>query len=153
MQESFFEEIGISQSRTRLARFPKPFDKAFAYGNNAMNLDHPIARALLHLISIAFAKEDPWKIAPSELEAMRLILRRVITLPGAILSDYSSWADSTNDLWKIVNRVELASHLGVITLTPTIDQFVPGSTKQFLDVKVDEGWNEPFGLIVRQDEK
>jgi hypothetical protein len=65
-----------------------------------------------------------------------------------VLSDYSSWADSTNDLWKIVKRVDLASHLGVTTLTPSIDQFVPESTAQFLDVKVDKSWNAPFGLIV-----
>jgi hypothetical protein len=149
VQESFFEEMGVSQYHMRLVRFPRPFEKSFAYGNNAMNLDHPIARALLHLMSIAYSKEDPWKIPASELEAMRHILKRVTNLPGAILSDYSPWADSTNDLWKIVKRVDLASHLGVTTLTPGIGQFVPGSTAQFLDVKVDKSWDTPFGIIVR----
>jgi hypothetical protein len=148
VQESFFEAIGARQSHMRLTRFPKPFDKSFAYGNNAMNLSHPIAQALLHLLSIAFAKEDRWKIPPRELKAMRLILRRVITLPGAILSEYSSWADSTDDLWKIVNKIDSGSHLGISTLTPTIDQFVPGSTEQFLDVKVNDGWNRPFGELI-----
>lgn len=148
MQESFFEAIGIRQFHMRLARFPKPFENSFAYGNNAMNLNHPISQALLHLMSVAFAKEDLWKIPLSELKAMRLILGRVISLPGAILSEYSSWADSTNDLWKIVNKVGLASHLGVTTLTPTIDQFVPGSTEQFLDVKVNDSWNRTFGELV-----
>jgi len=113
-----------------------------------MNLNHPIAQALLHLVSIAFAKEDRWEIPLSELKAMRLIFGRVINLPGAILSDYTSWADSTDDLWKIVNRVGLASHLGVRTLTPTVGQFVPGSTEQFLDVKVHDSWNKPFGELV-----
>jgi len=149
VQESFFEAIGIRQFHMRLVRFPKPFEKSFAYGSSAMNLNNPIAQALLHLMSVAFVKEGKWKIPLSELQAMRLILRRVINLPGAILSDYSSWADSTDDLWKIVNKVGLASHLGVKTLTPTIDQFVPGSTEQFLNVKVNDGWNKTFGIVVR----
>lgn len=148
VQESFFEAIGIRQFHMKLARFPKPFETSFAYGNSAMNLNHPIAQALLHLMSVAFAKEDRWKIPLSELKAMRLILGRVINLPGAILSAYSSWADSADDLWKIVNKVGLASHLGVRTLTPTVDQFVPGSTEQFLDVKVHDSWNKPFGELV-----
>jgi len=148
VQESFFEAIGIRQIHMRLARFPKPFEESFAYGNSAMNLNHPIAQALLHLMAVAFAKEDRWKIPLSELKAMRLILGRVINLPGAILSEYSSWADSADDLRKIVNKVGLASHLGVKTLTPTIDQFVPGSTEQFLDSKVNDNWNRPFGELV-----
>jgi hypothetical protein len=153
VQDGFFELMGVRQHHMRLARFPKPFEKSFAYGNDALNLNHQIAQALLHIMCIAFSKENSWNIPLSELEAMRLILRRVISLPGEILSDYSPWANSTNDLWKIVNRVKLASHLGVTTLTPTIDQFVPGSTEQFLDVKVDDSWNRPFGLIVREYEK
>jgi hypothetical protein len=148
IQESFFEAIGAGQFHMRLARFPKPFEKSFAYGNSAMNLSHPIAQALLHLLSIAFAKENRWKIPLPELKAMRLILRRVITLPGAILSEYSSWADSTDDLWIIMNKIELASHLMVTTLTPTIDQFVPGSTDQFLNVKVSDNWDKPFGKLL-----
>ncbi len=148
VQESFFETMGIRRIHPRLVRFPKPFEKSFAYGNSAINLNHPIAQALLHLMSVAFAKEDYWKLPLPELKAMRLILNRVINLPGAILSDYSPWADSTNDLWKIVNTVGLESHLGVRTLTPTVDQFVPGSTEQFLDIKVGENWNKPFGELV-----
>jgi hypothetical protein len=148
VQDSFFGAMGIRQFHVKLVRFPEPFEKSFAYGNSAMNLNHPIAKAMLFLLSIALAKED--QLPPAELKAIRLILRRVITLPGAILSEYSSWADSTDDLWKIVNKVGLASHLGVSTLTPTIDQFVPGSTEQFLDVKVNDGWNRPFGELVER---
>lgn len=148
VQESFFEAVGSSQYHFQLTKFPRPFEESFAYGNSAMNLNHPIARALLHLMSIAFIKEDQWEIPLSELKAMKLILRRLINLPGAILSEYSSWADSADDLWKIVNKVGLASHLGVNTLTPTIDQFVPGSTEQFLNVKVRDDWNRPFGTLV-----
>lgn len=147
VQESFFEAIGSSH-HFQLAKFPKPFKESFAYGDSAMNLNHPIAQALLHLMFVAFAKEDQWEIPLSELKAMRLILRRLINLPGAILSGYSSWADSADDLWKIVNKVGLASHLGVNTLTPTIDQFVPGSTEQFLNVKVHDDWNSTFGELV-----
>ena len=65
------------------------------------------------------------------------------------MSDYTSWANSTEDLWKIVNEVGLASHLGVRTLTPTVDQFVPGSTEQFLDVKVHDSWSELFGEVLK----
>jgi hypothetical protein len=149
VQESFFEAIGIRQFHVRLAKFPKPFQESFAYGNIAMNLNHPIAQALLHLISIAYVQEGQWKIPVSELKAMRLILKRIISLPGAILSEYSSWADSTNDLWNIANKVGLASHLGIRTLTPTLDQFVPGSTEQFLDVKVNDNWDRSFGDVVK----
>jgi hypothetical protein len=148
VQESFFKVIGIRQSHIRLSRFPAPFEKSFAYGCNALNLNHPIAQALLHLMLVAFAKGDQWYIPLFELKAMRLIFGRIIDLPGAILSEYTSWADSTDDLWKIANRVGLTSQLGVNTLTPPIDQFVPGSTEQFLDIKVHDSWNKAFGDIV-----
>ncbi|MCJ7791913.1 MAG: ATP-binding protein [Dehalococcoidia bacterium] len=149
VQERFFEAIGASRFHMRLTRFPKPFEKSFAYGNNAMNLGHPIARALLYLLSVAFAHEDMCEIPSPELQAMRLILRTVITLPGAILSEYDSWANSTDDLWTIVNKVNLGSHLGVSTLTPAIDEFVSGSTEQFLYHKVNSSWNRPFGELIK----
>lgn len=149
VQKSFFEIMGVSRFHPRLVRFPKPFEKSFAYGDHAMNLNHPIVQALLHLMSIAFAKENYWKLPTPEIKAMRLMLRRIINLPEGILSDYSSWADSTSDLWKIVDRMGFDSHLGVRTLTPTVDQFVPGSTEQFLDIKVHNNWNKPFGLLVK----
>jgi len=149
LQESFCRATGIRPFHFRLTRFPAPFEKSFAYGSSAMNLRHPIAQALLHLMLIAFARKDRWNVPPSELNSIRLILGRVTDLPGAILSDYTSWANSTDDLWKILQRVGLATDLGVKTLTPTVDQFVPGSTEQFLDVKVNDSWNKPFGEIVK----
>ena len=149
MRESFFQAVGRKELRIRLTRFPAPFEKSFAYGSSAMNLDHPIAQALLHLMLIAFANGSQWNIPPSDLAAMRIIFGRVLDLPGAILSDYTPWANSTDDLWKIVNRVGLASHLGVRTLTPAVDQFVPGSTEHFLDIKIPDHQSKPFGDILR----
>ena len=97
---------------------------------------------------LVFNKEKQLNIPLSELTALKVILKRVIFLPGAILSDYESWASATDDLWRIINRVGLASKLGVMTLTPTIDEFIPGSTEQFLDVKVHDNWDKTFGEII-----
>ena len=149
VQESYWRAIGMARLHFRLTRFSAPFKESFAYGSSAMNLNNPISRALLHLMLIAFARKDQWAIPPSELNSIRLILRRISNLPGAILSDYTEWANSTDDLWKVLNRIGLTSNLGVKTLTPTADQFIPGSTEQFLDIKVNDSWHKPFGEILK----
>jgi hypothetical protein len=149
LQESYWRTIGMRQLYFRLTRFPAPFENSFAYGSSAINLNHPISQALLHLLLIAFARKDQWDLPPSELNSLRTILRRVINLPGAILSDYNSWANSTVDLWESLNKLGLVAGLGVRTLTPAITHFVPGSTEQFLHVKINDGWNKQFGEIVK----
>ena len=149
VQESYWRAIGMARLHFRLTRFPAPFEESFAYGSSAMNLNNPISRALLHLMLIAFARNDQWPIPTSELNSIRLILRRVSNLPGAILSEYTEWENSTDDLWKVLNRIGLTSKLGVKTLTPTAEQFIPGSTEQFLDIKVNDSWHKPFGEILK----
>ena len=97
---------------------------------------------------LVFHKGNQINIPMSELIALKVVLKRVLLLPGALLSDYKPWVDATNDLWRILNRVGLSSKLDVNTLTPSIDEFVPGSTEQFLHIKVNEDWDKSFGKII-----
>lgn len=145
LQEYFCRKTGLGRWHPRLVKFPNPFAESFAYGSKAMNLAHPIVRALLHLRLIMFGSGYQARILPSDLNSIKLVLGRVANLPGTILSDYASWAAATDDLWRMLEKVGLATTLGVRTLTPRLDEFVSGSTEQFLDIKVRENWSKPFG--------
>jgi len=147
VQQRLYELTGIRYFHLRMARFPPPFEKAFAYGNEAINLENPIARALICLTARLITLEMQETFRPVQRKQIQYALRTVfLDLPGGVAgSTYEGWKKLTVELWSMAHQMNLTKGLEVDNLTAQLEDFVPGSHKQFLDIKVQEGWNKPFG--------
>jgi hypothetical protein len=151
VQQKLCQLIGIRHSHLRMSRFPSPFEKAFAYGNVAINLENPIARALICLTARLIALEMQESQWPVQRKQIQYALRAVfLGLPGGVVeSTYEEWKKLTLDLWSMARQMKLTEGLGVDNLAAQLDDFVPGSHERFLSIKVRDGWNKPFGQELR----
>jgi hypothetical protein len=147
VQERIFELAGIGYSHLRVSRFHPPFEKCFAYGNVALNLEHPITKALICLTTRLTSSEIQRSLQLPRREQIEYALRTVLLgLPGGVGREtYQDWKKAAVDLWSVANQLELTKGLEVDHLTASLEDFVPGSLERFLSVKVREGWNKPFG--------
>lgn len=59
---------------------------------------------------------------------------------------YKDWARDCHDLWSLAREMQLID-ITDIGNPPTEEEFVPGS-RDFLDIKVREDWDEPFGGVL-----
>ena len=83
-----------------MARFPSPFEKAFAYGNAAINLENPIVKALICLAARSIAAETQTSCPPMQRKQIQYALRTVfLDLPGGVSGKtYEEWKNLTVDL-------------------------------------------------------
>lgn len=145
-----YEFLGMNRYSTKIAQFPKPFDKFFAYEDDVINLGHPATQALIRLIAkiILLIKQKTATI--SNIENLDYMLRTVFHgMPSHLRSDrtYKDWERDYRDLWHMLKEIKLTD----ITDNgnpPTEEEFVPGS-RDFLDIKVRNDWNEPFGDMLK----
>jgi len=144
VQQKIFELIGIKHLHLRIASFPSPFEKSFAYGNAAINLAHPITKSLICLIARLALREG---LQMSQYKQIEYALRMVfLNLPGGVSGKtYREWQDLTINLWSLANQMKLTQDLEVDGFTPQFEEFVPGSDGRFLSTKIQERWNKPFG--------
>lgn len=152
IQQKLYELIGIKHSDIlRMTRFPSPFEKAFAYGNVALNLENPMARALICLAARLVAPEIQENYQPMQRKQIQWALRTVfLGLPGGLARNtYQEWKNSATELWSMARQMKLTAGLEVDNPTPQLEDFVPGSHQRFLHIKVQEGWNKPFGQELR----
>jgi hypothetical protein len=149
-QECMFELLGIKGFRVIIASFPSPFNIYFAYGNEALNVQHPAAQALIWLAARVILLGIHKKLPPSQYRIINYLLKRVLfNLPGGITGhEYSEWASLMRDLWSFADKLQLIDHIEVQNLIPKIEEFVPGSLKRFLSVDVRENWDKPFGEVL-----
>ncbi|MCJ7791056.1 MAG: hypothetical protein MUP49_01350, partial [Dehalococcoidia bacterium] len=148
--QRLFEIIGFRRFDLRITNFPSPFSDSFAYGNEALNIRHPTVKALIRLA----AKTILLKMSESErglqYNQLEYLIRDILLgLPGGVgTHNYSEWEKSMSDLWTLANSMKLIDSMEIVKLLPKLDDFVPGSFKSFLDIKVSEGWNESFGNVL-----
>ena len=147
IQQKLFELIGIEHFHLRMTRFPSPFEKFFAYDNAALNLEHPIVKALISLTARLVLRGMQESSQISQRKQIQYALRRVfLGLPGGVSGEtYEEWKNLTIDLWSLANQMKLTSDLEVDSLTAQFEEFVPGSHERFLSTKILERWNKPFG--------
>jgi len=149
-QECIFELLGIKGSRVMMASFPSPFGGYFAYGNEALNLQHPITQALICLTAKVLLLGIRKSLPISQYRNLEYLLRGVfLGLPGGVVEHkYSEWANIMRDLWSLANKMQLADQIETDSLTPKLEEFVPGSLKRFLSIDVRENWDKPFGEVL-----
>lgn len=147
IQRKVFELIGIKHLHLKMVRFPPPFEKSFAYGNVALNLEHPVVKALICLIARLTLPKTQKSFQISQRKQIEYVIRRVfLSLPGGVSGEtYEEWKNLTMDLWSLANQMKLTRDLEVDSLTTQFEEFVPGSDKSFLSTKIRERWNKPFG--------
>lgn len=147
VQQKILELIGIKHLHLRMANSPPPFENSFAYGNAAMNLAHPIAKALIFLIARLTLPEIRESFQMSQYKQIEYVLRKVfLDLPGGVSGKTcEEWQNLTMDLWSLANQMKLTRDLEVDKLTPQLEEFVPGSDERFLSTKIRVRWNKPFG--------
>lgn len=149
-QECIFELLGIKGSRVMMASFPSPFGGYFAYGNEALNLQHPIAQALICLTAKVVLLGIRKSLPLSQYRNLEYLLRGVfLGLPGGgVGHKYSEWANIMRDLWSLTNKMQLSDQIEPDSLTPKLEEFVPGSLKGFLSIDVKENWDKSFGEVL-----
>jgi len=147
IQQKLCELIGIKHFDLRMTRFPSPFNKFFAYGNVALNLEHPIVKALISLTVRLILQGMQERSQFPQRKQIQYAFRRVfLGLPGGVSGEtYEEWKNLTIDLWSLASQMNLTSDLEVDSLTAQFEEFVPGSHERFLSTKIRERWNKPFG--------
>lgn len=149
-QECIFELLAIKGSRVTMASFPSPFSGYFAYGNEALNLQHLLAQALICLTARVVLSGIRKSLPLLQYRNLEYLLRRVfLSLPGGVVEHkYSEWANIIRDLWSLANKMQLTDQIETDRLTPKLEEFVPGSLKRFLSIDVRENWDKPFGEVL-----
>jgi hypothetical protein len=148
-QECIFELLRMKGSRVRMIRFPSLFGGYFAYGNEALNLRHPIAQELICLIAKVVLSGIRKNLPLSQYRNLEYLLRRVfLSLPGGVGNKYSEWASIIRDLWSLANKMQLIDQIETNRTIPKLEEFVPGSLRSFLSVHVRENWDKPFGEVL-----
>lgn len=86
----------------------------------------------------------------SQYRNLEYLLRGVfLGLPGGgVGHKYSEWANIMRDLWSLTNKMQLSDQIEPDSLTPKLEEFVPGSLKGFLNIDVKENWDKSFGEVL-----
>jgi hypothetical protein len=150
IQEYIFERLGIRGFRVKVATFPSPFDGYFAYGDEVLNLQHPITQALMCLTAKVVLSGIRKSLPPPQYRSLEYLLNKAfLYLPGGILAHkYSEWASIMRDLWSLANKAHFVDQIETQSLIPKMEEFVLGSLRGFLDVHVRENWDKPFGEVL-----
>ena len=136
----------------RIATFPKPFDKSYAYENIVLNTQHPAVELLFRILSKILLSTRLKQFKPDTLGQLRDIAQRAISgIPDRFHSSkryYSSWSLSLRSLGEIATRLGIFSG-DISTLIPDFSQFIPNSL-EFLDIKLRYSTKEinEFGQIL-----
>jgi hypothetical protein len=144
------EFLGMNRYSAKIAQFPKPFDKYFAYENDVINLGHPATQALIRLTAKIILSIKQKQATISNIKNLDYMLHAVFHgMPSHLRSDrtYEDWERDYRDLWHMLKEIKLVD-ITDIGNPPTAEEFVPGS-RDFLDIKVRDDWNEPFGDILK----
>lgn len=152
VQRRIFQLLGMEGYHPKLAIFPPPYEDSFAYGDEVINLTHPISKSLVCIAAGLALEETAGQPLISKNEHFRYVFRRVILgLPGGVgAGKYNDWKRYTEDLWAMVKLMRLSDVMQVDNLTPGSEEFVSGSCERWLlHVKVNENWSSPFGTTLR----
>ena len=133
-----------------IASFPQPYEESFAYGNRYLNIKHPSVQAIMRLIGhCAIAKIENRLDSIQEKNITHGILNIFTELPGSIRdTKYEDWVKTVYELALIANQAGIIDEKEIEYLTPDKSSFAPGSLERFLDIKVKENWNKPFGITL-----
>jgi len=122
----------------RIATFPRPFEKSYAYEDSVLNTEHPGVDLLFRILSKILLSTRLKEFKPDTLGQLRDIAKRAISeIPDRYnhsKKHYSSWALSLRNLGEIATRLGICSG-DVSTLVPEFSQFIPNSL-EFLDIKL-----------------
>lgn len=142
------ELLGGHRYSAKIAHFPPPFDKSFAYENNVVNLNQPATQALIRLTAKVIMLKIKKQATMPNMRNLEHMLQRVFHgIPSHLgQSTYKNWARDYHDLWCLAREMQLID-IAAIENPPTEEEFVPGS-RDFLDIKVRDDWNEPFGEVL-----
>ncbi len=129
---------GYFGSCPRIATFPKPFEKSYAYEDNVLNIEHPGVELLFCILSKILLSTRLKEFKPDTIGQLRDIAKGAISgIPNRFHSSeryYSSWALSLRSLGEIATRFGICSG-DISTLIPDFSQFIPNSL-EFLDIKL-----------------
>lgn len=147
-REMLYEMLhAVDYNFPRFVEFPKPFDHFFAYGNEMLNLTHPVTRALLRF-GASLKLSQMRKTIPED---------RIGHLQDAIAEFLRGFhrrdcSDSLRRLWLLAQEVQLFDVGEIDDLVLTSEDFVPGSfgigmlgigRRKFY------GHGLPFGNVIR----
>jgi hypothetical protein len=122
----------------RIAAFPEPFDKSYAYEDSVLNTEHPGVELLFHILSKILLSTRLKEFKPDTLGQLRDIAKTAIDkIPDRFHyseESYSSWALSLRSLGEIAKHSGICSE-DVSALIPDFNEFIPGSLG-FLDIKL-----------------
>jgi hypothetical protein len=133
----------------RIASFPPPYKKYFAYGNQFLNIEHTAVQAILKLsarYTIASINGSLDKIQQQNIS--HALFSMFTEMPGSTRSTYEKWANIVNELKLLINQTGFIDEPEMKSLIVPKSSFVPGSLNNFLDLKVNENWEKPFGAML-----
>ena len=133
-----------------IVSFPQPYEESFGYGNRYLNIKHPSVQAIMRLIGhCAIAKIENRLDSIQEKNIAHGIVSIFTGLPGSIRdAKYEDWVKTVYELALIANQAGIIDEKEIEYLIPDKSSFVPGSLERFLDTKVKEHWNKPFGITL-----
>ncbi len=122
----------------RIAAFPEPFEKSYAYEDSVLNTDHPGVELLFRILSKILLSTRLKEFKPDTLGQLRDIAKTAIDkIPDRFHNSpehYDSWALSLGSLGEIATRFRIYDG-DISTLIPDFNQFIPGSL-DYLDIKL-----------------
>lgn len=136
----------------KIATFPAPFAKSYAYEDIMLNTEHPGVELLFRILSKILLSTRLKEFKPDTLGQLQDIAKRAISgIPDKFHSSqeyYSSWALSLRSLGEIATRFGICSG-DISTLIPDFSQFIPNSL-EFLDIKLNYSTKDinEFGQIL-----
>lgn len=117
--------FGLRHQPFEAIEFPKPFEQSFAYGWELLNLEHPVAQALLRF-EAALELSKMRKILPEDQlghlqDALNLVQH------GRLFWNWEEWSNALRRLWSLAREVQLFDISEIEELVPAPEEFVPGT--------------------------
>lgn len=140
------------RSCPRIAAFPKPFDKSYAYEDGLLNTKHPGVELLFRILAKILLSTRLKELQPDALGQLGDIAKTAIDkIPDRFHNSpgyYDSWTLSLGSLGEIAKRSGICSG-DLSALVPDLKEFIPGSL-DYLDIKLKFTKNiREFGQVLQ----